>query len=277
MQQRGLTDAELERAGKVRLRAAREMNAGVGCVAVMGLSVGLVMMGLVILIVWLGGGWKWTFWGVVLAGVSLIPAAIGALALILGAYAVVSYVRRRIRLARGWRPLLKTDGPTFAFTFEATEAWIIDANEGEPVGVWRVEEDAFLLAPTSQVEFTMPTTAAPPDQEPAPLWGLARAGKGVILKDQELGWLDLTGPTAPTPVLAPPESAYDDPDDEVGLLLTTWNLEARALVKPLALLPRWLRWAIEGASPEDDAGSPVDASPDSPEKPGDVDPTPPGR
>lgn len=240
---RPLTEAELRRAGEPRMRWARELNAGIGCVGVGMLTAAVVLLGLVALAVWLGHAWRWTFWGVTLGIVSLVPTVLGGLALVLGLYATLSYLRRRWRLARrGYRAVLPpgASGQTESLRFEASAAWIIDNNDGEPVGVWRVGDEQYLLAPTLDVEFA-DHPGGPVDDESHPAhWRIALRGHGVLLPGRELGWLELEGPRAPAPVIVPPEGAFGEADDEVCRLLGEWNVEHRALVKRAGELPPWL-------------------------------------
>lgn len=260
IESRALGIEDLEPAGTARLRAARSMNAGIGCVGLIALVVGVALLGGAVLIIWLTGAWRLTFWGVVLAGASLLLIIAGAAPFMIGLYALLSYVRKRVRLARhGWRSLVPSPGTPGCevMTFDAHEAWVIDNHQGEPVGVWRVEDDAYLLAPTLEVEFVpeprpsglvlqhgregAPGAGSDDGAEsPRADWKMAWGGRVVVFPGRELGLLRLSGAPRPTPVLVPREEAYEDAGD-LADLMTDALPHPRVLIAPLRELPRWVR------------------------------------
>lgn len=152
---------EAEQVARSRWRREMEYVWGVGCAGAMAAGAGLLMSLGLLLGWWLVGGWDAWAWQWILGVVALVLGGVGLSMLIVGGAVVLRFLFRRSRLRqRGVAAMLRLDQPLEALSFDADAAWIIEDPEGEPIAVYRVEPERYLLLPAQDLRTLSPARQA---------------------------------------------------------------------------------------------------------------------
>jgi hypothetical protein len=270
---------EAEQVARSRWRREMEYVWGVGCAGAMAGGAGLLMSLGLPLGWWLVGGWDAWAWQWVLGVVALIVGGVGLSMLIVGGVVVLRFFFRRSRLRqRGAAAMLRLDQPLEALSFDADAAWIIDDPDGEPIAVYRVEPERFLLLPAQDLRTFSPARAVdgqsgvaqscvvsgevvasaeelPPDAPAAQAGATGETGlvrRALVLVDPLEGIIltrTLGEVIAAGRVWLPDSRAavnHDDFADEVRQLLDGVVSAQPPVVLAGAELPAWLKSQISG-------------------------------